>query len=58
MSCQKLDYLPGQQALILNRCHKLRFRDRKKKVNKKIRKKNQSQQTYTENTEDHLNQNN
>ena len=53
LSCQKLDYLPGQQALILDRSHKLRFRVRHKREIKN-EKNNQSQQTYTVNTKDYL----
>ena len=53
LSCQKLDYLPGQQALILHRSHRLRIRVKHKGKIKKW-EKNQSQQTYTVNIEDYL----
>ena len=53
LSCQKLDYLPGQQALILHRTHKLRFRVRHKREIKN-EKNNQIQQTYTVDTDDYL----
>ena len=41
LSCQKLDFLPGQQALILHRSQKLRFRVRQRREIKKREKQSE-----------------